>query len=179
MNKSCDESALTACIIYRILPQKGTAVNQSGRKWYTMTVKALADMLGTSTATLYRRLKAAGIVIDDYRDEHGELTSEGIQAASALFDGVSADTTKGDAVINADNAATDSAAPSEVAELHLRLEAAQQRIADLESALMAAREDAAAWRHRSEQDAARLDRMLPSGNDGAASARHWWAFWKK
>lgn len=141
-----------------------------------MTIKELADNLGTSSATLYRRVKAAGIDLGEYRNDGGELTSQGIQAVSALFDGVSS--TKEKSTEQEQRNAPSEGEAAEMLEMRLRLESAQQRIADLENSLAAARADADAWRRRAETDAARLDRFLPSADDSGKVARHWWQFWK-
>ena len=50
-----------------------------------MTITALSKALGVSTPTIYRRLKAQGVNIDDLRDG-GELTQHGVQVIASLFD---------------------------------------------------------------------------------------------
>lgn len=53
-----------------------------------MTLISLAEQLGTSTMTIYRRLKRNGQNIDELRDPStGELTQLGISTIAALFDG--------------------------------------------------------------------------------------------
>ena len=51
-----------------------------------MTLKAVADELNTTTMTIYRRLKKAGISIDELRDdETGELTTRGASVIASLY----------------------------------------------------------------------------------------------
>lgn len=50
-----------------------------------MTITALSKALGVSTPTIYRRLKAQGVNLDDLRDG-GELTQHGVQVIASLFD---------------------------------------------------------------------------------------------
>ena len=58
-----------------------------------MTLKALAEELGVSTMSVYRRAQRAGVAIADLRGPDGELTAEGVTALAALFDTVTAHTT--------------------------------------------------------------------------------------
>ena len=52
-----------------------------------MTLTDLARELGTTTMTIYRRLKRNGVNIDDLRDSStGELTNVGVSTIAALFD---------------------------------------------------------------------------------------------
>ena len=50
-----------------------------------MTLKALAETLGVSAMTVYRRCKANGVNIQDLRGDDGEITSEGCSIVGALF----------------------------------------------------------------------------------------------
>lgn len=54
-----------------------------------MNIEALSKELGVSYKTVYRRIASAGLVLDDLKDENGQLSTDGIQAISALFDSVS------------------------------------------------------------------------------------------
>ena len=51
-----------------------------------MNIEALSKQLGTSYRTVYRRISKAGLSLDDLKDAEGQLTAEGVQAISALFD---------------------------------------------------------------------------------------------
>ena len=53
-----------------------------------MNVTQLAKHLGISKPTLYKRVKDAGLQLDDLRNtQTGELTQYGVETISALFDG--------------------------------------------------------------------------------------------
>lgn len=53
-----------------------------------MTMTELAKQIGVSKQTLYNRVKAAGINLDEMRDKStGELTSSAFYTLSSLFDG--------------------------------------------------------------------------------------------
>ena len=53
-----------------------------------MNVTQLAKHLGISKPTLYKRIKDAGLQLDDLRNtQTGELTQHGVETISALFDG--------------------------------------------------------------------------------------------
>lgn len=56
-----------------------------------MNIEALSKELGVSFKTVYRRIDRAGLVLADLKDADGQLTNEGIQAISALFDKVGND----------------------------------------------------------------------------------------
>ena len=51
-----------------------------------MNIEALSKQLGTSYRTVYRRISKAGLALDNLKDADGQLTAEGVQAISALFD---------------------------------------------------------------------------------------------
>ena len=52
-----------------------------------MNVTQLAKHFGTSKPTLYKRVKDAGLQLDDLRNtQTGELTQYGVESISALFD---------------------------------------------------------------------------------------------
>ena len=52
-----------------------------------MTITAIAKELNTSTMTVYRRLRKAGIDLDQLRDENsGEVTAAGATIIASLFD---------------------------------------------------------------------------------------------
>lgn len=59
-----------------------------GRGCVSMNVEALSKELGVSYKTVYRRIASAGLVLDDLKGADGQLSYEGIQAISALFDKV-------------------------------------------------------------------------------------------
>lgn len=53
-----------------------------------MNVTQLAKHLGISKPTLYKRVKDAGLQLDDLRNtKTGELTQHGVETISAMFDG--------------------------------------------------------------------------------------------
>jgi len=52
-----------------------------------VTVSSIAEKLGVSSMTIYRRLKRENINIDDLRDAHsGRLTPQGAATIASLFD---------------------------------------------------------------------------------------------
>ena len=51
-----------------------------------MNIETLSKQLGKNIRTVYRRIAKAGLSLDSLKDEQGQLTTEGIQAISALFD---------------------------------------------------------------------------------------------
>lgn len=53
-----------------------------------MNVETLSKQIGVNYRTVYRRISQAGLVLDDLKGDDGQLTYEGIQAISALFDNV-------------------------------------------------------------------------------------------
>lgn len=50
-----------------------------------MTIKGIADELGTTSVTIYRRLKRAGIQIATLRDDNGDITQSGASTIANLF----------------------------------------------------------------------------------------------
>ena len=62
-------------------------VNRVKREADYVNVTNMAKHLGTSKPTLYKRVKQAGLNLDDLRDKDtGELTASGASALAALFD---------------------------------------------------------------------------------------------
>ena len=56
-----------------------------------MTLTAIAEQLGVSTMTVYRRCKKSGVNIADLRDPvTGEVSPDGVHVISALFSKVTA-----------------------------------------------------------------------------------------
>ena len=54
-----------------------------------MTLAAIAKELNTTTMTIYRRLKRAGITMDQLRDaQTGEVTTYGASVIAGLFDSI-------------------------------------------------------------------------------------------
>ena len=51
-----------------------------------MNIEGLSKQLGKNIRTVYRRIAKAGLSLENLKDEEGQLTTEGIQAISALFD---------------------------------------------------------------------------------------------
>ena len=145
-----------------------------------MTITALSKVLGVSTPTIYRRLKAQGVNIDDLRDG-GELTQHGVQVIASRCDrddlvthGVKCN------VSDTEHEALHEALQGETA-LHVQVAALQAQVNGLQalvSQLEAQRDDlrrlldaanAALEREQTDRQAERL--LLAAGPD---DRRHWW-----
>lgn len=111
-----------------------------------MNLTEIAEQLNTSTMTIYRRLRKAGLNIADLRDEKsGEVTAAGASAIAALFDSPHAtaaervitpdterDATGTTAATAAQAGQVDTAAAVQIATLTAQVEGLQALIAQLE-----------------------------------------------
>ena len=148
-----------------------------------MNIEALSKELGVSFKTVYRRIDKAGLVLADLKDKDGQLTNEGIQAISALFDKVGIDNRgqskekdkdKGQlqARLKALDAVRDNAKDKAVSDARAELERlkgavaaadaradAAERERDLYKEMMERAEtEAARWREQAQQAQAAADR---------------------
>lgn len=93
-----------------------------------MTVRAIAETLGVSVATLYRRCKAAGIDIKGMRDaKTGKVTPAGAAAIADLFGSPEDDTAVQDIIEAASQSDTGETAQDMTA-LLVRLATAEARL---------------------------------------------------
>ena len=128
-----------------------------------MNLTQLANNLGVNRTTLYRRMKSAGIALDDYRQPGSdELTPEGVSAIANLFDGM--DITGREDTEAAVLAVQLEAARREAELLREQLADTRRAVEKADAATDAARADAAAW--RASFDAVQ-QRLLAAGNPPA------------
>ena len=107
-----------------------------------MTMRAIADELGVSVPTLYRRLKAEGVNVADLRDEKtGKVTPAGAAVIADVFRG-SMDNKAVQEIISGDSQSVasdtlqrDAAAMVQSAVCAAKLEAAEATISRLENEL--------------------------------------------
>lgn len=113
-----------------------------------MTMRAIADELGISIPTLYRRLKAEGVNVADLRDEKtGKVTPAGAAVIADIFRG-STDNKAIQEIINGDSqsvasdtAGQDADATVRAAVCAAKLEAAEATITRLEDELTRLRDE--------------------------------------
>lgn len=97
-----------------------------------MTLTDVAKELNTTTMTIYRRLKRAGVNVADLRDDvTGELTAEGVSVIGGLFDATGANiASHPDATRIQPDAQPDAQhVDVEAAVLRVKLEAAEDKLA--------------------------------------------------
>lgn len=93
-----------------------------------MTIREIAERLGVSVPTLYRRLKAEGIDIKGLRDSKtGKVTAEGAAIIADLFGSPEDDTAVQDIINGASQSGTSEAA-QDVTGLRVRLAASEARL---------------------------------------------------
>lgn len=105
-----------------------------------MTMRAIAEKLGVSVPTLYRRLKAEGVNLAELKDEKtGKVTPAGAAVIADLFRGTGDDAAiqdiiSGDSQSVADETLLQDAGETvEAAVLRVKLEAAEMTIRRLET----------------------------------------------
>ena len=103
-----------------------------------MTLTDVARELNTTTMTIYRRLKRAGVNVADLRDvSTGELTAEGVAVIGGLFDATGANTashddaTRTQPTTQPDAQPVDVEAAVEIATLRVKLAAAEDKLSML------------------------------------------------
>ena len=120
-----------------------------------MNITGMAKHLGTSKPTLYKRVKDAGLNLDELRDKDtGELTEKGYSAIAALFDDktpVLTEAKRGHAEKNP--VFTDEFAESqaEIAVLQREVELLREMLAAKDAELKRAEDTVAAWRQMAER----------------------------
>lgn len=121
-----------------------------------MNVTQLAKHLGISKPTLYKRVKDAGLQLDDLRDKAtGELTAQGAGVISALFDDKTPAPTEASKASQYKHLTQ---VDAEILVLRAQLAEAEKRI-DLLTSILAAREaelqrmttDLEAWRAKAQE----------------------------
>lgn len=96
-----------------------------------MTIRGLAKQLGKTPVTVYRRLNANGVNVETLRNEHGDLTDEGVRLIASLFDGATAlheDAQSEYQSVSRETVHGDTSAQVEIAVLRERLKAAEDAI---------------------------------------------------
>ena len=100
-----------------------------------MTMRAIAEKLGVSIPTLYRRLKAEGVNVADLRDEKtGKVTPAGAAVVADIFRGSMDDTAiqeniKADSQsVSSDTLRQDASETVAEAVLRVKLEAAEDKL---------------------------------------------------
>ena len=146
-----------------------------------MKITELARVLGVSTPTIYRRLKAENLSLDELRDG-GELTQHGQQVIAALFDGTSQsekrnasdtlheplrDTLQHDTPLQVENASL----RAQVDGLRAQVELLQGQVNDYRRQL-----EQVTAALQAEQSDRQSERALLTA---APSQRHWWQWWRK
>lgn len=93
-----------------------------------MTIREIAERLGVSVPTLYRRLKAEGVDIKGLRDSKtGKVTAEGAAIIADLFGSPEDDTAVQDIINGASQSGTSEAA-QDVTWLRVRIAASETRL---------------------------------------------------
>lgn len=107
-----------------------------------MTMRAIADQLGVSIPTLYRRLKAEGVNLADLKDSKtGKVTPAGAAVIADIFRGSEDETAIQDVIsgasqcVSGDISRQDADVTFEAAVLRVKLEAAEATITRLEDDL--------------------------------------------
>ena len=159
-----------------------------------MNIEALSKQLGTSYRTVYRRIERAGLSLDDLKDAGGQLTAEGIQTISALFDDDNKHVNNGrQTLVNVKGKAAEKA----IAEADKRASAAEARAAaaeaearrlseqvdDLRRQLDDLRSDRDDWKRAAAESRAlqmqQLQRLLPERVGIVERVRGWFTRTKK
>lgn len=161
--------------------------------WYEMTLTEMAKRLDTSTMTIYRRLKAAGMDIRELRDDKNQLTPAGMSVIASMFDGAAGQKQDINGTIPAQQNATDDATraqqaggsvvtsyPATAADvLQAKLDGANALIEQLtgERDELRRQLDAALAALAAEQADRANERRLLTGSDPQRG--HWWSFFRK
>lgn len=121
-----------------------------------MTMQKLADDIGVSVRTLYRKAERNGISIDSLRDESGVLTSEGAQVLAALCDNVTGDvvrqdTRKTETETSVSDNVTRSDTTSELFALRVKVEMLERENALLRGMIEKAEATANDWKAQAEK----------------------------
>lgn len=121
-----------------------------------MTMQRLADDIGVSVRTLYRKAAKNGVNIDSLRDDSGALTSEGAQVLAALCDNVTSDTMrqdtqKSETETSVSDNVTRSDTTSELFALRVKVEMLERENALLRGMIEKAEETANDWKAQAEK----------------------------
>lgn len=142
-----------------------------------MNIEALSKELGVSFKTVYRRIDKAGLVLADLKDADGQLSYEGIQAISALFDKVG-DKDKGENNNNekmeqrlkALNSGIDSAKDKAIADARAELERLKGAVATAEIRATAAERERDIYKQMAEKAEAEAQRWREQAQTAQAAA---------
>lgn len=120
-----------------------------------MTMQKLADDIGVSVRTLYRKAEKNGISIDSLRDADGALTSEGAQTLAALCDNMTSNairqyTRKADTDTDMSDNVAHSDTSSELSALRVKVEMLERENALLREMIEKAEATANDWKAQAE-----------------------------
>lgn len=137
----------------------------------SMTMRAIAEQLGVSIPTLYRKLKADGVNVSELRDEKtGKVTPAGAAVIADVFRGAKDNKAIQDIInggsqsVAGDMSTRDANATVEAAVCAVKLEAAEAQIARLETEVEQLRGERDRLLTLLEAEQAQRVRLLESGN---------------
>lgn len=120
-----------------------------------MNVTQMAKHLGTSKPTLYKRVKLAGLDLDELRDKDtGELTDSGTSAIAALFDDYTPVLTEKREANHSSAATVDAeltAARQQIEALQREIDLLREMLDGKNAELARMAEDLTAWRAKAQE----------------------------
>ena len=142
-----------------------------------MNIEGLSKELGVSYKTVYRRIASAGLVLDDLKGTDGQLTHEGIQAISALFDkvgdnnkGKDNDNEKIGQRLKALNSGIDSAKDKAIADARAEIERLKGAVSAAEIRAEAAERERDLYKQMTEKAEAEAQRWREQAQTAQAAA---------
>ena len=143
----------------------------------SMNIEALSKELGVSYKTVYRRIASSGLVLDDLKGADGQLSYEGIQAISALFDkvgdnnrGKNNDNEKMEQRLKALNSGIDSAKDKAIADARAELERLKGAVSAAEARAEAAERERDLYKQMMERAEAEAQRWREQAQTAQAAA---------
>lgn len=146
-----------------------------------MTLRAIAESLGVTPVTVYRRLKNHGVNVGSLRNADGEITTEGAGIIASLFDATPDDAAVQERISTASQSVTvetsqaDTAVQMEAAVLRVKLEAAEATVQRLETECDRLRAERDRLLTLLEQEQAQRVRLLEDGG----RRRGWFAWLRR
>ena len=148
-----------------------------GRGYVSMNIEALSKELGVSYKTVYRRIAGAGLVLDDLKGADGQLSYEGIQAISALFDkvgdnnrGKDNDNGKVETRLKALNSGIDSAKDKAIADARAEIERLKGAVSAAEIKAEAAEREKELYKQMAEKAEAEAARWRAQAEQAQSAA---------
>lgn len=144
----------------------------------TVTITAIAKELNTTPMTIYRRLKKAGVKVEDLRDEQNEITPAGASIIASMF---TPQTTE-QAVEQAVKGDGTGDARTDAAILRAKLDGAEALIAALTDERDQLRRQLQAMTdalEREQADRGRERQLLTGGDADGEPRRRWFQWWKR